>query len=155
MYKCIQELLRDYLTKTILNELILYTCIKTGDRLVWTNFENQPHNIHGPAEICFHMGVKSKTWYKNGVINRTNGPAYTSFYDNGFIYVEIWYNKWLFHRDNGPALIRYDINGTVKSEIWFRNGKRHREGHPAIKYYHVDGNVMNEEYWIDGIQIKT
>lgn len=101
----------------------------------------------------------TKTWYKDGVKHREDGPAIEdangtrSWYKNGKIHrdgdepaveradgTKWWYKNGLCHREDGPAVI--SANGTKE---WYINGKRHRIEGPAIEradgrkfWYHQD-----------------
>ena len=52
----------------------------------------------------------------NGILHRTDGPAYITKD------VEMWFYNGKRHRENGPAVI------TATSQTWYRNGKIHRSG---------------------------
>ena len=79
-----------------------------------------------------------KRYYKNGVLDRDDGPAIE--YTNGS---KEWYKDGKLHRENGPA-IECDI-----STCWLINGEFHREDGPAIIY------IDNRQKWFyKGHEIK-
>ena len=63
-----------------------------------------------------------KCYYDEGLLNRDNGPAYTEFYESGFLKVEQWLRMGVVHRDDGPACVVYFEDGRIKSETWYKFG---------------------------------
>lgn len=86
--------------------------------------------------VCSTYFSGTKKWYKDGKLNRTDGPAIEWF--DGAKY---WYKDGVYHRDDGPALELVD--GTKK---WYKNGNLHREDGPAIQY-----SNGNEEWCYEGV----
>jgi len=74
-------------------------------------------------------------WYKNGLLDREDGPAIE--YKNG---VQEWYKNGKPHNPNGPAVVFQ--NG---DKVWYKNGLLDREDGPAIEYK----NGV-KEWWIEG-----
>jgi len=97
-----------------------------GDSTWYQNGEL--HRTDGPAVI---WADGSQFWYQNDKIHRTDGPA-TKYADGS----EYWYQNGKRHRDGGPALIRAD-----GSQYWYQNDKLHRTGGPAL--IRTDGS----EFW--------
>ena len=92
-------------------------------RVVWRNSKGQIHRDFGPATD----EAGTRRWYRNGIMHREDGPAYTG--DDG---EQAWYLNGEIHREDGPAVVRPD-----GKQEWWKNGKRHREDGPAI--VHADG----------------
>jgi hypothetical protein len=96
------------------------------------------HRTDGPA-IIYSDGTKY--WYLNGKYHRTDGPA--AIYPDGS---EHWYQNGKRHREDGPAII--NPNGY---QAWYQNGKRHRIDGPAVVYpngtkcYYLNGRLLTEE----------
>jgi hypothetical protein len=67
----------------------------------------------------------SKSWYLNGKLHRTDGPAYEGA--NGS---KQWYLNGNLHREDGPTWEWAD-----GSKSWCLNGHWHRVDGPAIEYY--------------------
>ena len=96
------------------------------------------HRTDGPA-IIYSDGTKY--WYLNGKYHRTDGPA--AIYPDGS---EHWYQNGKYHRTDGPAAICLD-----GSQAWWLNGELHREDGPAIiysdgtKHYYLNDELLTEE----------
>ena len=78
----------------------------------------------------------TKLWYKNGLLQRTDGPAIE--YPNG---VKIWYNNGKLHRIHGPAV---EWNDGTKE--WYLNGRLHRINGPAVEWFD-----RSKAWFLDGI----
>ena len=57
--------------------------------------------------------MSTKVWYKNGKLNRKDGPAITSTAGS-----KVWYKNGFLHREDGPACEYYDGD-----KEWWLNGK--------------------------------
>ena len=73
------------------------------------------HRIDGPAVIS---GSGYEFWYKNGILDRDDGPAFIDKID----YYEAWYKDNELHRLDGPAETYSNGNN-----YWYKNGVLHRE----------------------------
>jgi len=76
----------------------------------------------------------TKTWYKEGIYHRENGPALVK---SEF---EVWYLNGKMHRANGPA-----YTNKLGTQEWYIHGKRHREDGPAVIKANGD-----KEWWLNG-----
>jgi len=75
----------------------------------------------------------------------------TEEYGNGDIKKEVWYDKnGSFHRSDGPAFTCYYDNGQIMYSIYIVNGKWNKTDGPAFIEYRKDGNLSKEEYWLNG-----
>jgi hypothetical protein len=111
------------------------------------------------AELLYNSDtVGIKTWYKNRLCHRENGPAQEQL--NGY---KVWCREGLMHNDSGPAILTH--NGVKE---WFQKGLNHRDDGPAIIYadgtqvWYNHGDIHNEngaaiihangqeEYWENG-----
>lgn len=91
------------------------------------------------------------SYYKNGILHRTNGPAQYYYHIN--MNVEVYYRNGKIHRKNGPAIIKYfNILNIVKEEHYYINGLHHRINEPAVILYYAHPNKVKEErYYINGL----
>ena len=86
---------------------------------------------------------KSRAWYENGNLHRTDGPAIIWKCGSSF-----WYQNGKPHREDGPAVIY--LEGT---DGWFLNGKLHRTDGPAVYLengggmYYLNGSFFDKEEW--------
>jgi hypothetical protein len=87
--------------------------------------------------ICKTDIYGDKTWYKDGKLHRTDGPAVEWALGSKF-----WYQNSKLHRDDGPA-VEY-TNGDM---VWYQHGKKHRIDGPAAK---CDSKL---EWWINYRQL--
>jgi hypothetical protein len=60
---------------------------------------------------------------KDGEFHREDGPACTTYYENGNIKYENYYINGNKHRENGPAYVSYYENGNIKFKIYYLNDK--------------------------------
>ena len=63
---------------------------------------------------------------------------------------EFWYQNEQTHRENGPALTSWYENGNKKSEKWYQDGQRHRNhtgnnAGPSGISWDEDGKKWSEE----------
>ena len=68
------------------------------------------HRDDGPA----HISRAGETWYHNGTVHRTYGPAIIM--TDG---TQIYMNNGFMHREDGPA----KINADGECEYWWKGGK--------------------------------
>lgn len=86
------------------------TTYRTAEFFSQVNETGNYHREDGPA-VEYHDGSK-KFWYRNGLLHRVDGPAYTS------LNVSEWYQFGEPHRLDGPAVIwendekHWWVNGT-------------------------------------------
>lgn len=85
-----------------------------------------------------------KSWYLNGKLHRTDGPAVECVCGT-----KLWYLNGEFHREDGPA-----CEYTNGDKLWYLNGKLHRKDGPAIEwgyyspnFYYLNGKKLSEEEW--------
>lgn len=90
---------------------------------------------HSYNDVPFIESKHDYRWYKNGLLDRDNGPAMIRNNSN------FWYKKGLKHRLDGPAVYsKYERN-------WYIDGVLHRLDGPAIE--HENGGmvwVINGKY---------
>ena len=57
-------------------------------------------------------------WLKDGFLHRDRDlPAYTEFYEEGNIKIQIWYQNGVIYREgNKPSKITYFKDGSIKKE---------------------------------------
>jgi hypothetical protein len=64
-----------------------------------------------PVDYKCSDAVKSyRTYYINDKYHRTDGPAQTKWYSNGYKKTENYYMNYELHRVGGPAHIEYNYN---------------------------------------------
>ena len=78
---------------------------------IYRNGSGQMHRIHGPAVI---WAGGSKSWYQNGLLHRTDGPANVRLQ----LGRQSWWLNGVRHRTDGPAI--EDADG---SRYWFIHGQ--------------------------------
>jgi hypothetical protein len=84
--------------------------------------------------------VGTRTWYKNGELHRTDGPAI--IYANGD---KFWFQNGELHRTDGAAIEYADGD-----KYWYQNGDRHRTNGPAIewqngsKFWLLNGDTLTQ-----------
>lgn len=64
--------------------------------------------------------------------HRINGPAYTSYHENGMEASELYFFCGKLHRINGPAEVYYSPNGVKTCQTYRINHLLHREDGPAV-----------------------
>ena len=114
------------------------------------------------GQYCIENIYGYKTWYKNGIEHRENGPAVECI--NG---TKKWFINGKYHREDGPALeyadgrkewykegLRHRLDGPAREYAdgykgYWLNNERHREDGPAIEYANGD-----KEYWLNGVEVK-
>jgi hypothetical protein len=103
-------------------------------------------------------GIVTHQWWKNGSLDRPNGPAFILHNKaTGIVTYEAWFkNGNKQGRDDGPAIIeRDDTTGIVICEEWWKDGRPHRDDGPAlIRRDGVTGIVTCEEWWKDGKRVE-
>ena len=82
----------------------------------------------------------TRSWHKNKVLHRINGPAVICLNGHQEYYVE-----GKMHRIGGPAIIHAD-----GGQEWYQNGVKHRIDGPATLW--VDGS---REWWYHGVQMTA
>lgn len=92
----------------------------------------------------------SETWYVEGSLHRTDGPANRRWNNDGVLLNEIWYAHGNLHRTGGPANQRWNGDGVLLNEIWYTNGVLHRTDGPATQRWDHDGVLLNEIWFLDG-----
>lgn len=65
-------------------------------------------DVYHCEDMPSHINSTSKTWYKNGIMHRDDGPAFENIYGTKY-----WVSDGFYHRLDGPAY----INGN-HSEYW-------------------------------------
>ena len=102
---------------------------------LWSGKGCLPKNFTGIATL----GKRTKIYYKNGSIHRSDGPAYITedlvkdtFHNWNNIEQRIfWYKKGKLHRIDGPA---YDVRyAHFWCKKWYVNDKLHRLDGPAVE----------------------
>ena len=83
------------------------TVYSNGDTYHY-NHQGEYHNPYGPADDT----ELYKAYYVNGVLHRTDGPAYEDTYGS-----KLYFKDGKPHRTDGPAIINHGI------ELHFVNGK--------------------------------
>jgi hypothetical protein len=83
-------------------------------------------------------------WMSLGILHRYDGPAVTSFYENGNPKLVIYYHWGAIHRKSGPAYIVYHENGVPYRQWWGRRGYTWRpDGLPNFEQYDEDGKLIS------------
>lgn len=87
---------------------------------------NRPGWLSSVAENGIHSVGRETFHIEDGVLHRTDGPAFTRspMFEGDATYEEYRFRGNL-HRDDGPALIEGD------SEVWYRHGLEHRDNGPS------------------------
>jgi len=99
------------------------------------------------------------TYYnKNKEIDRQNGPAVISVFENGYT-EEQWIRKNKLDKKQGPAKILYDEKNKVIAEWYYVNDKLHRENGPAfigynLSEYYLDGKKLTRKEWHNKVNNK-
>jgi uncharacterized protein len=88
-----------------------------------------------------------EAYWRNGKLDRRDGPAIVAHNADGSVREEYWRNNKL-DREDGPAVVQRNANGAT-SEEYHRNGKRHREDGPAYVWRYADGRT-EERYYRNG-----
>lgn len=88
--------------------------------------------------MFFNADINEERWYKNGILHRDDGPAFT------FAGVQAWCQHGKLHRDNGPAKIFF--NGSYQ---WYQHGKLHRDNDHAVFsdgsfFWYKNGQLHND-----------
>ncbi len=126
------------------------------DKAIWRLFSllNKKCNEHFHAfSIAYEQTFKKIkidkwydneiTYYLNGVLHRSNGPALISDY------IQAWYYKGYYHRLDGPAVTKPNY-----CNYWYVNGLLHRTDGPAIEYYQEEQKKYNSWY-INGEMVEN
>lgn len=104
--------------------------------------ENLPENFYSGIVMwdadC--LCCKNKSYYKNKLLHREDGPAVE--YKNG---TKEWYKEGKLHREGGPAIEQADGR-----KEWYKEGELHREDGPAIE--RVDGT---KQCWVGGVRYSN
>jgi hypothetical protein len=79
-----------------------------------------------------------KAWYLNGILHRTDGPAF-EWADGS----KAWLLNGKYHRTDGPA-----VEGADGSKEWWLDGKFHRPDGPAVE--RTDGS---KAWWLDDEEV--
>lgn len=75
----------------------------------------------GPFKL---MGADGDILYLfNGLSHKDDGPSYTSFHDNGNIFMLEYKIHGKYHNENGPAYSEYNEDGSIITELYCLNGK--------------------------------
>ena len=122
-------------------ESVMSTANMIGDK-VWHSKKNGLlHRTDGPAYIYANG---DKEWWVNGLRHRLDGPAVERV--NG---VREWWVNNKRHRTDGPA---YDSN-SIKT--WYQNDKLHRLDGPAVIHTFPGGNYPPQKhYYINGVEYE-
>jgi len=114
--------------------------------------DNKRHNDNGPALTSYHENgiTRQELWYHDNYLDRDekDGPSFMSYYETGIRSQIEYHKRGLFHRSNGPAAILYYENGNVKREAFYENNYLHNENGPAIITYDDTGKVTSESYYL-------
>lgn len=95
----------------------------------------------GNGAYCETGADGTKSYFLNGMLHRTDGPAVE--YHNG---TQNWYLNNELHRTDGPA-----VNHIDGSKFWYLNGKCHRLDGPAVedisgeRRWYINGKRYSEE----------
>ena len=81
-------------------------------------------------------------------LQRTDGPAYQCWNDDGTLAAEEWWVDGKHHRTDGPAMQYWNADGTLSTEHWILDGKHHRTDGPAVQCWNDDGTLTTEEWFI-------
>ncbi len=116
------------------------------------NFE-MLHRANGPAITTWdENGQKtSETWAFKGVEHRTDGPSNTTWYSDGQKRSERFEVKGNYHRIGAPAVTMWDPDGWKASEHFYENGKRHNTSGPASIVWGRHGEKPSEFFYLDGV----
>ena len=118
----------------------------------WRNKDEKLDRTDGPASITYFQNgtTKEESWCQHGVFHRTDGPAHTHYRPNGSIQTESWWENGRQHRTGAPARIEYYPDGTPRTEEWYKDGAAHRDDGPAYTAYREDGTVESEGWCQNG-----
>jgi len=68
----------------------------------------------------------SESWINDNkhrsVLHRENGPAFTSWFQNGELDIMAWWINGERHRVDGPAVITHQYDGKIQKCYWHLNG---------------------------------
>ncbi|MBD3198236.1 MAG: hypothetical protein GF317_24515 [Candidatus Lokiarchaeota archaeon] len=93
---------------------------KEGNYIIKENYYNNGHKWY-------------EYWYKDGKLDRKDGPAVQHWYENG----QKWYN-----------------NGQKEHEAWYKDGKLDRKDGPAVQHWYVNGQKSFEYWYLNGKEIS-
>lgn len=100
-------------------------------------------------------GIKvSEQWTLDGKLHRKDGPAITTFYQNGNVMSESWFENGKYVNSKLPSEIYYERenNRRKTKECWLVTtdtpGQNfHRIDGPAVIEYHENGNKKHEAWY--------
>lgn len=106
-----------------------------------------------PALVASHNGqLVLRSWFKNGVLTRTGGPA-VEMYQDGRLWMIEWYADGLVHRAGGPAVTECGSRWTVY-HAWYDRGEPHRLDGPAILQRN-SFSPWNERWFLAGTEVPS
>ena len=102
------------------------------------------------GSVATKRNFKIFNFKKNGVVDRTDGPAKIKLIDDKIAEVDFCTNGVEFAGANVPSKIRFHENGDVKLITYSNeNQEISRTNGPAAILYNLDGTV-EEEFFING-----
>ena len=102
------------------------------------------------GSVATKRNFKIFNFKKNGVIDRTDGPAKIKLIDDKIVEVDYCRNGIEFAGANVPSKIRFHENGDVKLITYSNiNQEISRTNGPAAILYNLNGTV-EEEFFING-----
>jgi hypothetical protein len=109
----------------------------------------EAHIVEQEFDSRFHALLRESWKNKQGVLDRSNGPAVIEFNPETYAVArESWYRDGALHRDNGPAYVEYNLYGRTLTEVWYKNGVCGRDDHPSRRgaYRGTSGGPAVVEY---------
>lgn len=102
------------------------------------------------------MTLKSENYIFDNKLWNEDGPASTTYYENGQVRLSIYLIRSKKHREDGPAYISYCPDGKKYVEKYFIDGEVHREDGPAyISYNSGDSSIYHQAYYIEGKEVNN
>ena len=105
------------------------------ERVVYNRKKNKFFNIMGNRHIdTFHNppregeitkyfkgtdDISEITYFSNNKLHNTDGPAQTTYHENGHVKWEIWMENGQTHNYHGPAWLIFSEMGTILRRRWF------------------------------------
>jgi antitoxin component YwqK of YwqJK toxin-antitoxin module len=113
------------------------------------------HCDDGPAYTSYYQNgdIRYEQWFLNGINHRISEPAII-MYNNGIVVRETWFKNGFIHRIDGPAHIEHYEHGIIANMYWYIDGKLHRDDEPAVTIYDETGDVVSEKFYNNGICIN-
>ena len=94
-----------------------------------------------------------ESWYHDGLLHRTDGPAFRVMDDDGNLNQEMWF---IHGEEQECCFWTRHSNGNVDFKQWSLNGELHRIDGPAKITWSIYGGFLEKEMWfIHGEEQKT